>query len=119
MPSQLGLRRFGARWWLGTSVILWGIVMISMAFVKTWNQLAAVRAILGIFEATLFPGAAYLIACWYPRKQMAVRNSAFYLISIVISGLSATLAYGCSMLHKKHGIQGWSWIFIVSKLPQL
>jgi len=80
--------------------------MIAMGFVKTWNQLAAVRAILGMFEATLFPGAAYLIACWYPRKQMATRNTTFYVISIVISGLSSTLAYGLGLLHGRHGLQG-------------
>jgi MFS family permease len=88
--------------------------MIAMAFVKNWSQLAACRAILGIFEATLFPGAAYIIACWYPRKQMAVRNVVFYIISIVVSGLASILAYGCSLLHNRNGIQGWSWIFIVS-----
>ncbi|TXT05348.1 uncharacterized protein COLE_06668 [Cutaneotrichosporon oleaginosum] len=113
MPSQIGLRKFGARWWLGTSVILWGIVMIGMGFVTTWNQLTAVRAILGVFEATLFPGAAYLIACWYPRKEMAVRNVAFYVISIVVSGLSATLAYGLSTLHLRNGLEGWQWIFVI------
>lgn len=59
--SQLGLRYFGARWWLGTSVLLWGFVLIGMGFVNTWGELALTRAILGAFESTLFPGAAYII----------------------------------------------------------
>lgn len=64
LPSQLGLRAFGPAIWLSTAVLLWGVVTLSMAFVTTWNQLAALRAILGIFEAALFPGASYLISCW-------------------------------------------------------
>lgn len=44
------------------------------------------RALLGIFESCLFPGAAYLIACWYPRKQMARRSAAFYITSIAVGG---------------------------------
>lgn len=48
------------------------------------------------------------ISCWYPRKEMAVRNTFFYVISIVISGLSATLAYGLGTLHNKGGLQGVS-----------
>jgi MFS family permease len=106
--AQVGLRKFGARWWLGTAVILWGIVMMCMGFVRTWNALAGLRALLGVFEAVLFPGAAFLIACWYPRKQMALRNTAFYVMSVVVSGLSATLAYGLSQMHGTAGKEGVS-----------
>lgn len=48
--------------------------------------MGAMRALLGIFESCLFPGAAYLIACWYPRKQMARRSAAFYITSIAVGG---------------------------------
>ena len=113
VPSQIGLRKFGARWWLGTSTILWGVVMTAMGAVTNWRQLTALRAILGAFEATLFPGAAYLIACWYPRKQMALRNAVFYVMSIVVSGLSAILAWGISQLNGRTGRAGWRWIFII------
>jgi sugar phosphate permease len=58
VKSQLGLRKFGARWWLGLSCIIWGIVMMCMGFVKTDTALIGLRALLGVFEATLFPGAA-------------------------------------------------------------
>jgi MFS family permease len=64
LPSQIGLRRFGASVWLSSAVTLWGIVLVAMAFVKTWQQLAALRALIGVFEAALFPGCAYLISCW-------------------------------------------------------
>jgi hypothetical protein len=39
---------------------------------------------------------------------MATRNTLFYVLSIVISGLSSTLAYGLSMLHGRSGNQGVS-----------
>jgi len=38
---------------------------------------------------------------------MALRTSVFYLLSIVVGGLSATLAYGLSTLHGKAGYSGW------------
>lgn len=94
-------------------MFLWGVVMIGMGLAPSWSALAGLRALLGAFEAVLFPGATYLIACWYPRKQMATRNSWFYITSIVISGLSSTLAYGLSKLDGRSGKNGWRWIFIV------
>ncbi|BEI85736.1 hypothetical protein CcaverHIS002_0600230 [Cutaneotrichosporon cavernicola] len=113
VPSQIGLRKFGAKIWLGTAVLLWGVVMVGMGLAPNWQTLAGLRALLGAFEAVLFPGATYLIACWYPRKQMASRNAWFYITSIMIAGLSSALAYGLSQMNGIAGRSGWRWIFIV------
>lgn len=105
--SQIGLRKFGPRLWLGTSVVLWGIVMLGMGFVTNWRQLAGLRALLGVFEATLFPGASFLIACWYPRRSMATRTVFFYLVSVVVGNFSSILGYGISLMHGTRGMSGW------------
>ncbi|CAD6946756.1 unnamed protein product [Tilletia laevis] len=111
--SQMGLRKFGAARWLGAAVLLWGIVMIGMGFVKTWEQLTATRALLGIFEAALFPGAAFLLSCWYLRSEVQVRLTYFYLLAVVASGFASIIAYGLSLLNGREGISGWRWIFII------
>lgn len=87
--------------------------MIGMGFVTNYQGLIGLRAVLGIFESVLFPGAAFLISCWYPRHQMATRNSFFYCLSIVFSGLSSIMAWGISQLHTRAGLHGWQWIFII------
>lgn len=87
--------------------------MIGMGYSHNWSMLAGLRALLGVFEATLFPGAAFLIGCWYPRKQMATRNSFFYTTSIVVSGLSSILGWGISQMDGMRGLGGWQWIFII------
>ncbi|CAK9784065.1 unnamed protein product [Cutaneotrichosporon oleaginosum] len=113
LPSQLGLRKFGPRYWLGSATFLWGLVTIGLGFSNNWIAMAAMRALLGMFEACLFPGAAYLIACWYPRKQMARRSAAFYITSIAVGGLGNLLGYGISMMHRIQNYSGWRWIFII------
>ncbi|KAL1411934.1 hypothetical protein Q8F55_002923 [Vanrija albida] len=113
IPSQLGLRRFGARWWLGFACIAWGLVELGMGFVNNWKELMGLRVMLGAFEACLYPGAAYLISTWYPRKQIATRLAFFYTSSMVFSGLGATLSFGISQMHGMHGKSGWRWIFIM------
>lgn len=107
MKSQLGLRKFGARIWLGSAVLCWGLVMLGMGFAPNWETLAALRAVLGIFEAALFPGAAYLISCWYPRKDMALRNVIFYISSSFAGSFAKPLGYAFSLLHGRGGRSGW------------
>ncbi len=113
IPSNIGIRKFGAAFWLSTAALLWGVVQIGMGFVKNAEGLIATRAVLGIFEAALFPGAAYLLSCWYCRHEVQTRMSAFYASSIFISGLSGILAYGLAQLSGRGGLLGWSWIFII------
>jgi MFS family permease len=79
-----------------------------MGFVKNWQQLAALRGLLGVFEATLFPGAAYLISCWYPRRFMATRMSYFFIGAMFLQAFSGILAWGIGDgLHLKSGLHGW------------
>jgi MFS family permease len=84
-----------------------------MGFVSTWTQLLGLRILLGTFEACLYPGAAFLISCWYPRRQIATRLAVFYVVSQAFAGLSAVISYGISQLHGRRGHHGWQWIFII------
>lgn len=84
-----------------------------MGFAQNWQTLAALRAILGLFESALFPGAAFLISCWYPRKQMAVRNSCFFIFAGLIGSATTPLGYAFSLMHGRGGYSGWAWIFIM------
>lgn len=73
LPSNIVLRRVGAAYWLGGICVAWGVVMIGMGFVKNWESLAALRTLLGLFEAGFFPGCVYLISCWYVRYEVQKR----------------------------------------------
>ncbi len=85
-----------------------------MGFVKTWSQLAGLRAALGAFEAALFPGATYLLACWYPRRSMASRTAFFYISSAFVASCTTPLGYCYGLLHGKANLSGWAWMFIFS-----
>jgi MFS family permease len=113
LPSNILLRRVGAAKWLGTIALLWGGVMIGMGFVRDWRALVVCRTILGFFEAGFFPGCLYLISSWYVRYEVQQRLAGFYLMSVLIGGLSSIFAYGLMQLDGTHGLSGWRWIFII------
>jgi MFS family permease len=58
-PSNMVIRRIGARWWLGFLITAWGCCVLGMGFVDQWTTLTVCRALLGVFEAGLFPGGEY------------------------------------------------------------
>ena len=53
-PSTVICRKIGPRIHMSVLTTLWGAVMIGMGFVKTWEQLAGLRVVLGVLEAGEF-----------------------------------------------------------------
>lgn len=49
VPSNMMLKRTKLSFWFALIMVLWALSTIVMAFVKTYRQLLAVRAILGFF----------------------------------------------------------------------
>jgi hypothetical protein len=73
-PSNILLRKIGARNLLSTITILWGAATLAIAFVKNWQSLVGLRVVLGFFEAGFFPGCVYLLSSWYTRWRTQVRD---------------------------------------------
>ncbi|BFZ62854.1 hypothetical protein YB2330_003964 [Saitoella coloradoensis] len=113
LPSNLIIRKAGTANWLSFIILVWGAITVGMGFTESWITMSICRALLGIFEAGLFPGCVYLISCWYQRYEVQKRLSIFYMSSVLASGFAGILAYGLGRLNGRQGIEGWRWIFIV------
>ncbi|KAK2799987.1 hypothetical protein FQN51_006416 [Onygenales sp. PD_10] len=112
-PMTAVIRRVGPRLFISTIVATWGICLIGLGFCKHWQQLAGLRALLGVLEAGFFPGTVYLLSTWYSRFEVQKRYSIFYLIGCCASALSGILAFGFSQMKGLQGLGGWRWIFIM------
>ncbi|KFG84063.1 putative phthalate transporter [Metarhizium anisopliae] len=112
-PSTILVRAIGPRVHLAAITLLWGAVMIGMGFVQNFSQLAALRAVLGLFEAGFFPSCVYLLSTWYTRYEIGKRYSVFYVVGCLASACSGILAYGLMQLNGREGLTGWRWIFII------
>lgn len=91
----------------------WGAILVGIGFVKNWNQLVALRLVLGILESGSFPSSIYLLSSWVTRREMQRRVSYYYMIGIVISAFAGILAFGLMKMDGTAGIRGWRWIFIM------
>lgn len=53
------LRKIGPQVFLPSITVLWGLTMTCFGFVKGWQDLIALRLVLGVFEAGFFPGMMF------------------------------------------------------------
>lgn len=51
IPSNILIRRAGPATLLSAIALAWGAVSLGLGFINTWEQLAVLRAILGVLEA--------------------------------------------------------------------
>lgn len=95
------------------AVVIWGAISAATAAVNTYQQLLAVRAILGIVEAVFFPGAIYFLSAWYTKTELGKRIASLYIAQQVGNAFGGLFAAGIFQLDGTHGISGWRWLFII------
>jgi MFS family permease len=115
-PATVLCRKFGPRPFLAFITIAWGIVLIGLGLVHNWGSLAALRIVLGFFEAGFFPSVIYLLGTWYTRFEMGKRYAFFYVIGCLASAFSGIIAFGLIHLNGAGGLAGWRWIFVFEGL---
>lgn len=116
VPSNIILHRVKPNIYIPTTMVLWSIVMTLMGTVKNYDQLLATRALLGIFEAPLYPGISYLLSMYYSKKEILVRQAIFFSAATSAGAFSGLLAAAIAQMDGVGGYEGWRWIFILEGL---
>jgi MFS family permease len=44
LPSNMIIRRIGARWWMAFLITAWGACVLGMGFIHDWKELTVLRA---------------------------------------------------------------------------
>lgn len=93
---------------------LWSIVSSFTALANNYTHLIVIRLLLGVVEAPFFPGATFLLSCWYTRKELALRIAVLYSGLILATAFSGLIAAGVfAGLDGARGLAGWRWLFII------
>lgn len=72
VPSNMLLNRLRPSLYLPTLAILWGIAAACQGAVTNWNQLVALRMIIGVFESGFAPGCAFYLSSWYVSSHFTL-----------------------------------------------
>ncbi|WP_297351247.1 MFS transporter [Paraburkholderia sp.] len=120
VPSNILLHRVGARLWIARVMITWSIVSAVTLFVKTPTMFYALRFVLGLAEAGLFPGVILYLTYWYPARRRA-NILALFITGIPIAGVVGAPLSGWIMnsVSGAHNLAGWQWLFLIEAIPSL
>ena len=120
VPSNILLKKYGARAWIARIMISWGIISSLMMFTRTEWAFYGMRFLLGIAEAGFFPGIIFYLTLWYPSRLRSTRT-ALFVSAIAVSGVLGNPISGAIMdtLSGKAGLTGWQWLFLLEGIPSI
>jgi ACS family 4-hydroxyphenylacetate permease-like MFS transporter len=118
IPSNICLRRFGARVWMARILITWGLASAATMFAVGPRSLYGVRLLVGIFEAGFLPGLFLYLTYWFPPTFRA-RATALVMIAQPVTNIIGASASGVIMQHLQGvmGLSGWRWLFLIEGVP--
>ncbi len=118
VPSNVLLKKFGARVWIARIMISWGMVSSAMTFVTGETTFYVMRFILGVAEAGFFPGVIFYLTLWYPSHKRSSRT-ALFISAIAAAGVIGNPVSGFMMdqVSGALGLAGWQWLFLVEGIP--
>lgn len=119
IPSNIIMKKVGARLWLARIGVTWGIVTIVTGFVQNTTELYIARIVLGVCEAGLFPGLLLYLTFWF-RHQERSRGIARMSLAQPVALIVGSITGGWILDHIDwFGLTSWRWIFILQGIPPI
>ncbi|HVV07627.1 MFS transporter [Amycolatopsis sp.] len=117
IPSNMIMKKVGARLWLARIAITWGIVTAATGFVHNIPQLYIARILLGVAEAGLFPGLLLYLTLWFRGNERG-RAIAGLALAQPVAMIIGSLTGGLILDHVHWaGLSSWRWVFLLQGIP--
>ena len=117
IPSNIALAKVGARRWIGTIMIGWGLASTATMFATSPDTLYLLRILVGITEAGFLPGMLLYLTFWFPPAYRARANALFMIAMPVTAALGSAVSGFILELDGAMGLKGWQWLFMLEGLP--
>jgi MFS family permease len=114
VPSNLMMRKLGAKVWLARIMVTWGIISALMAVAHSEWIFYLLRVLLGIAEAGFFPGVILFLTYWIPTQFRGQVNGLFYFGAPLAFIFGGPLSGALLELDGVFGLRGWQLMFVVT-----
>ncbi len=118
VPSNLIMRKTGARLWIARIMVTWGIISCAMMFIRNELTFYVLRFLLGVAEAGFFPGMILYLTYWFPARERA-KAVANFMTAIAMSLVIGGPISGALMEISAWGLSGWQWLFLLEGFPAI
>ncbi len=116
VPSNMLLRRLGARAWLARIMVSWGVVSTATLLVRGPASFYALRLLLGAAEAGFFPGVLLYLSYWFPGSHRGRILGVFYFGAPLALIFGGPVSGALLAIPSGYGLQGWQWMFALEGL---
>jgi len=117
IPSNVALKRVGARRWLSRIMISWGVAAAATSLAQGPISLAVFRFLTGACEAGFYPGVMFYLSVWFPVEVRARAFAWFNLANPLSSVISGPLSISLLGLDGHLGFAGWRWLLLCEGIP--
>ncbi|GAN07299.1 MFS allantoate transporter protein [Mucor ambiguus] len=113
VPNTYLIQRLPIGRYIGTLIVIWGVVLTVTCKAKNFSQLAALRFLLGFFEAGIYPCCIMIVSSLYRRSEQAGRIGCVYICNGIAMAIGGLVGYGIGHMMGVHGMNAWQWIMII------
>lgn len=118
IPGAIIVERWSARKWIARIMISWGLVTVFTGFIHTAREFYAVRILLGVAEASFFPGLMVYFTHWF-RMQERGRSLACLYLALPTAYLIGSPLAGWLLGVRWLAVAGWRWLFVIEGMPAI
>ena len=111
VPGAIYAERRSAKRVVFHCLWMWGLLSALTGVVSNIPALMAVRFLLGLVEAAVFPALVIFISRWFARSERSLANT-FVTLSTPVTVLWMSIVSGYLVQ-----AYGWRWMFILEGLP--
>ena len=120
VPAGYLVNRLGVKLCLSASLVLWGVVSVATLLTSNQTSFYAFRFLLGVTEASFFPGVIAYFSIWFPSFRLSKVMSFLFLampLGVIVGGpLSGWIM---DATHGGYGLKGWQWMFLLEGVPAI
>ncbi|BET95881.1 4-hydroxyphenylacetate permease [Xenorhabdus taiwanensis] len=119
IPSNVVLSIVGARRWIATIMVLWGIASTATMFATGPTSLYILRMLVGIAEAGFLPGILVYLTYWFPAYYRARANALFMIAMPVTMAFGSLISGYILAMDGIWDLRGWQWLFLLEGFPSV
>ncbi|KAG1051219.1 hypothetical protein G6F43_006556 [Rhizopus delemar] len=113
LPNNYFLQKAPIKKYIGFLLFTWGTVIACTAACNSFAQVAAMRFLLGFFEAGIYPALTLLISTFYRRSEQAARLGLFWIFNGIATIVGGLVSYGVATMGPSHGLSKWRWLMLI------
>lgn len=113
IPNNFLMQRLPISKYMGVILVVWGVSFGCTALASNFGVLAALRVILGFFEACTYPCMFLLISMFYRRHEQVLYFSYMFLANAFATSFGGLIAFGIGYMQGLNGLSAWQYSYII------